>query len=184
MPWRGSSSQAASTDWAVIGWGALFFVVCIAAVDLIPIPAWEDIELSLSFPIMIGVAMLYSPPVAGMIAIIGSSDIHELRHETGFLRSVWNRSQMALAIVAGSMVFHQFGEIRDPWWILIPAALAGTIAAYGRPGNQFTFYEIDPAVKTADVVMILLPDELHRAVWESEISDGIADKAAVTARIA
>ena len=23
---------------------------------------------------------------------------------------------------------------------------AGTIAAYGRPGNQFTFYEIDPAV--------------------------------------
>ena len=122
--------QASLVDWTMIGWGALFFVVCIAAVDLIPIPAWEDIELSLSFPIMIGVAMLYSPPVAGMIAIVGSSDIHELRHETGFLRSVWNRSQMALAIVAGSVVFHQFAEIIDPWWILVPAALAGTIAAY------------------------------------------------------
>ena len=122
--------QASMVDWTMLGWGALFFVVCIAAVDLIPIPAWEDIELSLSFPIMIGVAMLYTPPVAAMIAIVGSSDIHELRHEIGFLRSVWNRSQMALAIATGSVVFHQLAEIRDPWWILVPAALTGTIAAY------------------------------------------------------
>jgi signal transduction histidine kinase len=122
--------QASLVDWTTIGWGAFFFIVCIAAVDLIPIPAWEDVSLSLSFPIMIGVAMLYSPPVAAMIAIVGSSDIHELRHETGFLRSVWNRSQMALAIAAGSVVFHQLAEVPDPWWILVPAALAATIAAY------------------------------------------------------
>jgi ketol-acid reductoisomerase len=30
------------------------------------------------------------------------------------------------------------------------------------------------AASRGDIVMILLPDELHRAVWESEISDGIA----------
>ena len=122
--------QASMVDWTMVGWGALFFMLCIAAVDLIPIPAWEDIELSLSFPIMIGVAMLYSPPVAGMIAIVGSSDIHELKREITFLRAMWNRSQMALAIVAGSVVFHQFAEILDPWWILVPAALVGTVAAY------------------------------------------------------
>src|SRR6266550_5821504 len=40
--------QAWGVDWTTVGWGALFFVVCIAAVDLIPIPAWEDVELSLS----------------------------------------------------------------------------------------------------------------------------------------
>ena len=122
--------RAIGVDWTMIGWGALFFVVCIAAVDLIPIPAWKDIELSLSFPIMIGVAMLYSPPVAGMIVIIGSSDIHELRRETPFLRAMWNRSQMALAIIAASMVFHQLAHVSDPWWILVPAALAATITAY------------------------------------------------------
>ena len=122
--------RAISVDWTTIGWGALFFVVCIAAVDLIPIPAWKDIELSLSFPIMIGVAMLYSPPVAGMIVIIGSSDIHELRRETPFLRAMWNRSQMALAIIAASVVFHQLAHVSDPWWILVPAALAATVAAY------------------------------------------------------
>ncbi len=122
--------QASMVDWATIGWGAFFFVVCIAAVDLIPIPAWEEIEVSLSFPIMIGVAMLYSPPVAGMIAIVGSSDMHELRHQIPFLRSMWNRSQMALAIVAASMVFRQLAEIHDAWWLLLPATLAVTIVAY------------------------------------------------------
>ncbi len=122
--------QATTVDWTMIGWGALFFVICIMAVDLIPIPAWEDIELSLSFPIMIGVAMLYSPPVAGMIAIIGSSDIHELRRDTPFLRAMWNRSQMALAIVAGSLVFHELATVTSRWWILVPAALVATVAAY------------------------------------------------------
>jgi ketol-acid reductoisomerase len=31
------------------------------------------------------------------------------------------------------------------------------------------------AASRGDLVMILLPDELHRAVWESEIKDGIAE---------
>jgi ketol-acid reductoisomerase len=31
------------------------------------------------------------------------------------------------------------------------------------------------AASRGDVVMILLPDELHRAVWEAEIKDGIAE---------
>ena len=122
--------EAWRTDWTLVGWGALFFVLCIAAVDLIPIPAWEDIELSLSFPIMIGIALLYSPPVAGMIAVVGSADIHELRHEVPFLRGIWNRCQMGLAIVAGSCVFHVLADVRDPWLWLIPAALIATVAAY------------------------------------------------------
>jgi signal transduction histidine kinase len=122
--------EAGLTDWEIIGWGALFFAICIAGVDLIPIPAWQDIELSLSFPIMIGAAILYAAPVAGMIAIVGSSDIHEFRREMPLLRSLWNRSQMALAVVAGSAVFHQLSNVLEPWWKLVPAALAATVAAY------------------------------------------------------
>jgi signal transduction histidine kinase len=122
--------QAWLVDWASIGWGALFFVLCIAAVDLIPIPAWRDVELSLSFPITIGVAMLYAPPVAGIIAMIGSSDVHEVRRETTLRRSMWNRSQMALAVVAGSQVFHQLAHVDDAWWEIVPAALVATVAAY------------------------------------------------------
>ena len=38
--------------------------------------------------------------------------------------------------------------------------------------------EVVPVVEAAsrgDLVMILLPDELHRQVWESDIRDGIAE---------
>jgi len=38
--------------------------------------------------------------------------------------------------------------------------------------------EVLPVVEASsrgDLVMILLPDELHRQVWESEIRDGIAE---------
>jgi signal transduction histidine kinase len=122
--------QAWHTDWAAVGWGALFFVVCIAAVDLIPIPAWGDIELSLSFPIAIGVAMLYPPAVAGLIAAVGSCDLHEFRRDTPVMRALWNRMQMALAIVAASAVFHRLAEVSDPWWELVPAAMAATVIAY------------------------------------------------------
>ncbi|HEY7668642.1 MAG TPA: HAMP domain-containing sensor histidine kinase [Actinomycetota bacterium] len=122
--------KAWEADWTAVGWGALFFVICIAAVDLIPIPAWGDIELSLSFPIAIGVAMLYPPAVAGLIAAVGSCDLHEFRRDTPLMRALWNRMQMALAIVAASTVFHQLAHVSDPWWTLVPAALAATISAY------------------------------------------------------
>ncbi len=65
-----------------------------------------------------------------MIAMVGSSDIHEFRREVPLMRSLWNRSQMALAVVAGSAVFHQLSNVLDPWWELVPAALAATVAAY------------------------------------------------------
>src|ERR1039458_528930 len=31
------------------------------------------------------------------------------------------------------------------------------------------------AASRGDVVMMLVPDELHRAVWENEVSDGVAE---------
>ena len=83
-------------------WTALFFALCIVVVELIPIPAWQTVELSLSFPIMIAVAMLYSPQIAGAIAWIGACDLREFRREIPVMRGVWNRSQMALSVVAGS----------------------------------------------------------------------------------
>src|SRR5437016_13327932 len=38
--------------------------------------------------------------------------------------------------------------------------------------------EVAPVVEAAsraDVVMMLVPDELHRAVWEGEVRDGVAE---------
>lgn len=111
-------------------WTALFFALCIAVVELIPIPAWQTVELSLSFPIMIAVAMLYSPQVAGAIAWIGACDLREFRREIPVMRGVWNRSQMALSVVAGSWVFHLFASAADAWVRLVSGALAAALVAY------------------------------------------------------
>jgi signal transduction histidine kinase len=111
-------------------WTALFFMACIAVVELIPIPAWQTVELSLSFPIMVAVAMLYNPPVAGAIAWLGACDLREFRREIPLMRGVWNRSQMALSVVAGSWVFHLFATADDPWFRLVSGALAAALVAY------------------------------------------------------
>ena len=111
-------------------WPALFFVACIAFVDLIPIPAWESVSLSLSLPIMIGVAMLFDPQVAGAIAWLGSCDMREFRREMSIKRGVWNRSQVALSIVAGGWVFHLIAMPTDAWWRLLLGTLAASVTAY------------------------------------------------------
>jgi signal transduction histidine kinase len=109
----------------------LFFVAAVMAVDLIPVPVWGGMQLSLSFPILIGVAMLYPPAVAGLIALLGSADPREFRREVGPLRALWNRTQMAIAIIASSAVFTSLDASFDsPWWQLIPAAGLAAICAY------------------------------------------------------
>jgi hypothetical protein len=79
---------------------ALFFLGCVIAVELIPIPAWQTVSLSLSFPITIAIAMLYNPLLAGAIVWLGSFDLRDLRREITVRRGLWNRSQIAVSIVA------------------------------------------------------------------------------------
>ncbi len=50
---------------------------------------------------------------------------------------------------------------------------SASVAAAEQEGLEVV--SVVEAASRGDLVMILLPDELHRAVWESEISDGIAE---------
>jgi ketol-acid reductoisomerase len=50
---------------------------------------------------------------------------------------------------------------------------SASVAAAEKEGLEVV--SVVEAASRGDLVMILLPDELHRAVWESEISDGIAE---------
>lgn len=111
-------------------WAFLFFIAAVMVVDLIPVPVWGGMQLSLSFPILIGVAMLFPPAVAGLIALLGSVDPREFRREVGPMRAIWNRTQMAVAIIASSAVFHSLASLSSDWWRLIPAAALATICAY------------------------------------------------------
>src|SRR5487761_2555004 len=50
---------------------------------------------------------------------------------------------------------------------------SASVAAAQKEGLEVV--SVVEAASRGDLVMILLPDELHRSVWESEIADGIAE---------
>jgi signal transduction histidine kinase len=108
----------------------LFFIVAVAIVDLIPVPVWGGIQLSLSFPILIGVTILFAPPVAAFITLAGSMDPREIKREVSFLKALYNRSQMAVSILAGGLVFTATADASSRWYVLIPSVLLASFTAY------------------------------------------------------
>ena len=108
----------------------LFWILAVIVVDLIPIPSWGGLQLSLSFPILLGAAILYPPAVVGLIAVLGSVDPREFRGEVGVLKALFNRCQMGASMIAGGLLFHTLATPRSPWFVLLPAVLLAAILSY------------------------------------------------------
>jgi diguanylate cyclase (GGDEF)-like protein len=87
----------------------VIWIAAIAAVDLMPVPTtMSSVAFSLSFPIELSVAMIYPVPVACLIALLGSSDRRELRHEIPVLMAVFSRAQIVGAVICESLLFKHF----------------------------------------------------------------------------
>jgi signal transduction histidine kinase len=114
----------------VLHGSVLMFLVAVAAVDLIPVPGWGGLQLSLSFPLLLGVAIIFPPPVATLIAFLGSVDPREFRREVSPLKALFNRSQMALSILAASLLFGLVAEQTSVWYQLLLGVVLAATAAY------------------------------------------------------
>ncbi len=110
--------------------GVWFFAVSIAVIDLIPVPAWSGLQLSVSFPVLLGAAVLFPPPVAGAIALVGSFDPREFRGEITVLRAAYNRCQIAISTMAAAWVFQAIATIHSPWTRIVPAILLAAVVGY------------------------------------------------------
>lgn len=112
----------------------VIWVVLIAAVELIPVPLWRGTIISMGFPLLMVVAFLYPPAVAGSAAFLAASDPREFKREVGFLQTLFNRSSIALAVWAASAVFHSLVDldaVPPPSAIaLVGAALLAAIVDY------------------------------------------------------
>jgi signal transduction histidine kinase len=106
------------------------WIVILATIELLPVPAWRGLQLSLGFPIRLGMAILYPPGLAASLAWVGSFDPRELRRERRVLTSLFDRSQISLSVLAGSATFHFLAHVQSPWFILIPAVFAATVSDY------------------------------------------------------
>ena len=124
----------------------LLWALLIAAIELLPVPAWRGLTISVGFPLLIMVAILYPPGTAGLLALLGASDARELRREIPFLTALFNRAQVALSVLAASSVFHVLAELgvdgvgRSPAWSLILAAALAALADYFVNGTLVTVY--------------------------------------------
>jgi len=54
-------------------WGELiFWAALIGLVELLPVPAWRGLTISLGFPLLMVVAFLYEPAAAAAVAFVGA----------------------------------------------------------------------------------------------------------------
>lgn len=113
------------------GLDVLFWAGLIAVIELLPVPAWRSLRMSVALPLFMAVAFLYPPPIAGLVTFVGSSDPREFRGEVSALHTLFNRSQASLAVLAASLVFHGWGGDSLGWLPgLLPIALVAVLADY------------------------------------------------------
>ena len=120
--------------------------ILIAAIELMPVPAWRGITISVGFPLLVMIAILYPPGVAVVLTFLGSSDPRELRREVSVGLALFNRSQVALAVMAASAVFHAIADpvgaeltTMSPIVLILAAALAA-VADYAVNGSLVALY--------------------------------------------
>ena len=111
------------------------WALLVAAVELLPVPTWRGLTLSVGFPLLMMIAILYPPNAAGIVAFLGASDPREIKRQVAFSTALFNRSQVALSVIAAGLVFHQFQTPLVPLnqtatWMLILAAALAAVADY------------------------------------------------------
>ena len=127
--------QSSPHPWQIFVW-----IIAIAAVDLMPVPtAMSSVAFSLSFPIELSVAMLFPVPVAGLIALLGTSDNREFRGELPFFKGLFIRTQVAAAALCESIVFHRLypdwaqlgvSDYRAVVWRVALAVVCASVVGY------------------------------------------------------
>ncbi|MGH2555483.1 MAG: ATP-binding protein [Actinomycetota bacterium] len=106
------------------------WIVVVAAVELLPVPVSQVLRFSVGFSILLGIAILYTPSAAAIVALLGSSDPRELKREIPIPKALYNRTQIAVSTLAASAVFHSLASSDSPIYILLPVAFLAAAANY------------------------------------------------------
>ena len=118
----------------------VFWAASIALIDLLPVPASGNLQFSLSFPLQLAVALLYSPGIAAAVTLVGSSDNRELKGELPPLQALFIRSQVAVSVGAESFVFHSLGDLHSPWYRIGVAVVLGVVVGYATNALLVAWY--------------------------------------------
>jgi diguanylate cyclase (GGDEF)-like protein len=159
IAWELVSEPGQFSDISILVWAA-----SIAAVDLMPVPSTASMAFSLSFPLELSVALLYPTPVAGLITFLGAADRRELDRTLPPIKALFIRSQIALSVVAESVVFHSMAQISpqlSKWYVLAPAVAMAALSGYSV---NVVLVAVYAHLQTAKRVLGLLR-EMHVGVF-------------------
>jgi signal transduction histidine kinase len=106
------------------------WTLTVAVVEVLPVPAWRGLQVSVGFPLLMAVAFLYPPPAAALAALLGASDPREFRRQVSLLRAAFNRSQVALSVLVASALFHALAGIEGASLNQLGAALLAAVTDY------------------------------------------------------
>jgi signal transduction histidine kinase len=106
-------------------WGLL-----IALADLGSLRIWRNVHFGLDFPLLLALAFLYGPVAAGCVAFIASIDPRELHRDMTIHRALFNRSQIALAVMAAGVVFRGLHGQGEAWPLILFPATAALLADF------------------------------------------------------
>jgi len=84
----------------------------------------------MSLPVLLAAGMVYRPSVAGLLAIVGSIDLREIRREISIAHGLFNRSQIALATMGASAVFHGLDGDVERWPLVLAVAFPALLCDF------------------------------------------------------
>ena len=147
--------------------GLLAWLVLVGVSDLLQVPVGAGITLALSLPILLAAAMLYPPVAAGLIALIGSTDLREIRREISLGHGFYNRSQIALSVMAASWVFHSVHGDPQVWPFVLLVALFVLITDFLVNVSLVALYgHVTRRISVADTLRLCI----GRSTWPFLIS--------------
>ena len=96
----------------------LVWAVFVAIAGFVPLSSGRGPSLAMDLPLLLAAAFVFGPLISGLIALIGTVDIREVRREISWSRALWNRSQTSISVMCASVAFAELGALGD--WPLTP----------------------------------------------------------------
>jgi signal transduction histidine kinase len=106
---------------------AAWVLACLLA-DLMYVRIGRSITLSMSLPVVLAAALLHSPAVTALIALLGSLDPREIQGKSSVERILFNRSQVAISAATASLAMHAIAPGASDWPLVVAACAVGLIA--------------------------------------------------------
>ena len=100
----------------------VFWVFALIVAELLPVTLGFETRITMGYPILLAVAILFPPGPTMLIAGLGSLDLRELKREVPLHRALFNRAQAMLAIGAASAILWATNDPLNPLYIALAAA--------------------------------------------------------------